>query len=143
MRVIAGLALILGLTGCADKQETEQRWGGADPHFRAVGALEGADLDLDDLIEVICALDWEVPLVGGQPRYEQGRITELHAEGILGDSVFELDLERDELLQEGTGLIVFEKLPESVWFRAHWSPVDAVTLTFTVPCEEGTIEFVP
>jgi hypothetical protein len=157
MRVIAGLVLILGLTSCAEReQEIElQRWVGVDPHFRAVGALGAQDLTLDDLIEVTCALDWEVPVVDGQPQYEHGRITELRAEGIVGDRAFELALERDELRSSealGSGLIVFETLtgemiPESgrssAWLQASWSPNVSVTLTFTVPCEEGTVEFVP
>jgi hypothetical protein len=151
MRVIAGLALILGPASCAEReQETGlPRWLGADPHFRAVGSLGGEDLDLDDLIGVTCALDWEVPLAHGRPQYPQGRITEMRAEGVLGDRPFALELERADLQAaspDASGLIVFETLPgdlDEAWVKASWSPTASVTVTFTVPCEEGAVEFVP
>ncbi len=155
------VAVVVAVTGCGtpeDKQKSEPpaKWEGATPHFRAVGTLNGEEVDVRiegdaaaDTARLFCQREYVVQRVNGDPDWSTGKVEEVKLNAPLSvggeERYFELELKKHDLQRRAPGdeVSIVARVDDvrpsatEMWFEWEWHRPDGSTL-FEAAAQSGT-----
>lgn len=161
--MIKNLGLVLCtaclVCACSDDSEGEQtkaltEWQGSEPHFEVRGTLDGEELNLsmgedasDDAL-LFCTREYTVPLMGTEPDYSAGSLTEVKITAFVegqGGRFVELELKQHDYQSDkiGADVVVVQRSEtenpraDEMWLEWEWHGADEETL-FEGAANSGT-----